>query len=240
LREGDTNTKFFHLQAYQRGHKIFIDHQSHMGGSVVDEAGKAQLLFEHFYSIQGTHQDRSVYIDFDKLNLLTHQLSTLDRCFSEEEIWQVIRSLPPDKVPGPDGFFGLFYQTTWPVIKQDIMNAIHALWSKDFRSFYLLNQAYHSTRIRRMEWFLLRWDNTGENRDRAPWLLAKGDLKLELRGMKNDSFFLHDLGDERNLFCSLTAAEMDGGELVMTSWFDQLLAMAWATSSQAPSLVMAL
>jgi hypothetical protein len=58
--------------------------------------------------------------------------------------------------------------------------------------------------------------------------------------MKNDSFFLHDLGDERNLFCSLTAAEMDGGELVMTSWFDQLLAMAWATSSQAPSLVMAL
>jgi hypothetical protein len=83
-----------------------------------------------------------VYIDFTKLNLPTLQLSTLDRCFSEEEIWQVIRSLLLDKAPSPDSLSSLFYQIAWPVIKQDIMNAFHALWSKYFRGFYLLNQAH--------------------------------------------------------------------------------------------------
>jgi hypothetical protein len=140
--EGDGNTKLFLLQACHHRCKILINHLSHMGGSVVDEAGKAQLLFEHFDSILGTYQDRPVCIDFTILNLPTLQLSTLDRCFSEEEIWQVIRALPLDKALGPDSFSGLFYQKAWPVIKHDIMNAFHDLWSKDFRNFYLLNQVY--------------------------------------------------------------------------------------------------
>ena len=66
----------------------------------------------------------------------------LDHCFSEEEVWQAIMDMPTDKAPGPDGYTGLFYRTTWQIIKVDIMRGFQAIWSLDGRSFYLVNQAF--------------------------------------------------------------------------------------------------
>ena len=63
-------------------------------------------------------------------------LSGIDACFSEQEVWDTIREMPADRAPGPDGFNGLFYKVAWPIIKQDIMNAINAMWSLDARSFH--------------------------------------------------------------------------------------------------------
>jgi hypothetical protein len=60
-----------------------------------------------------------------------------------------------------------------------------------------------------------------------------------LHQMRN-SFFLRDLGDERNLFSPLTAMEMVGGELVAVRRFKRSLVMARAASGGAPSLGMAL
>jgi len=68
-------------------------------------------------------------------------LSGLDACFTEQEVWAVIKDLPSDRAPGPDGFTGLFYKVTWSTIKQDVLNALNALWSMDARSFNLLNEA---------------------------------------------------------------------------------------------------
>jgi hypothetical protein len=50
--------------------------------------------------------------------------------------------MPPDKALGPDGFTGRFLQSAWPIIKQDVLQALVAIWSMDTRSLYLLNQAY--------------------------------------------------------------------------------------------------
>jgi hypothetical protein len=52
-----------------------------------------------------------------------------------------MKDMPSDRASGPDGFSGLFYKISWPVIKQDILGAFNALWSLDARSFYLLNDA---------------------------------------------------------------------------------------------------
>jgi hypothetical protein len=49
--------------------------------------------------------------------------------------------LPPDRAPGPNGFSGRFYEATWGIIKQDVINAFNALWSLDYRSFHLVNDA---------------------------------------------------------------------------------------------------
>jgi hypothetical protein len=59
-----------------------------------------------------------------------------------DEISSIVHALLPDKVPGPDGFTGLFLQSTWPVIKDDIFQAFISLWTLDFHSFFLTNQAY--------------------------------------------------------------------------------------------------
>jgi hypothetical protein len=153
LKEGDTNTKFFHLHACHQGCKSFIDHLLHQGATVVHESEKAQLVFDHFDAILGATVDCMATLDLNILNISTMQLTGLDRCFSEDEVWQIVRALPPDKAPGLDGFTGLFYQSAWPIMKFDIMQAwpimkfnimeaFHAFWQLDSHSFHLVNQAY--------------------------------------------------------------------------------------------------
>jgi hypothetical protein len=47
--------------------------------------------------------------------------------------------MPLDKAPKSNDFTGRFNQTTWPIIKRDVMQALVALWLLDVRNLYLLN-----------------------------------------------------------------------------------------------------
>lgn len=48
----------------------------------------------------------------------------------KDEIWQAVQHLDPNSAPGPDGFTGHFFQACWPIIKQDVVNAV-----SDFLTF---------------------------------------------------------------------------------------------------------
>lgn len=50
-------------------------------------------------------------------------LEDLSKPFSDEEIEAVIKQMPPDRAPGPDGFTGLFLKNCWHILKHDF----HAL-----------------------------------------------------------------------------------------------------------------
>jgi hypothetical protein len=119
-----------------------IDQLYHNGLVVVDEEHKASIIFEHFNIILGEFEDMLHSLEFASLGLPVIDLSGLDSCFSEEEVWSVIRAMTDDKAPSPDGFTSLFYQMAWPIIKVDIMRSLATLWSLDARNLYLLNQAY--------------------------------------------------------------------------------------------------
>ena len=75
----------------------------------------------------GKYQARDFTLDLDYLEMEAVDLHDLDAIFMEEEIWNVFKDLPADRVPGPDGFIGMFYQKAWPIIKHDIMAAIMKL-----------------------------------------------------------------------------------------------------------------
>jgi hypothetical protein len=68
-------------------------------------------------------------------------LSFLDLPFSEE-VWATIKSVPVDRVPGPDGYTGQFYKSCWSVIKMDFMVAILTLQQGDARKLEQLNYAF--------------------------------------------------------------------------------------------------
>lgn len=53
---------------------------------------------------------------------------------------KVIKSMPLDKAPGPDGFTGRF-ASCWLIIKGDIMRALHAFHQGDMRGLPAINKA---------------------------------------------------------------------------------------------------
>ena len=62
--------------------------------------------------------------------------------FTEEEVWKVIKEIPTDRAPGPDGYIRAFYHVAWPIIKGDIMAALMKLYVGDGRGFDKLNGAH--------------------------------------------------------------------------------------------------
>lgn len=112
----------------------------HEGVWFSTEEAKADLVFQYYNDILGTPFQRLHSLRLDDL-LPQLDLSGIDACFSEAEIWATIRDLPSDRALGPDGFTRAFYKAAWEIIKQDVLNAFNALWSLDPRSFHLLNDA---------------------------------------------------------------------------------------------------
>ena len=97
----------------------------------------------HLYShLLGESLDLEVTVNLEELNIPRFDMSDMETPFTEEEIWKTICSLPSNKAPGPGGFTGNFYKACWPLIKDDIMAAVSAVWSRKFGNFNLLNSAY--------------------------------------------------------------------------------------------------
>lgn len=88
-------------------------------GSVIstEQDAMEDLASEFFVDLIGNPKAREYTINLDTLNLPALDLSSLKGEFTEEEIWGVIRAMPPDKAPGPDGLSAHFFQACWPVIK---------------------------------------------------------------------------------------------------------------------------
>jgi hypothetical protein len=93
---------------------------------VVTEDQNVQVTFQLF-EIPGTPSARSNAINLEHLGLPCLNLHELCDRFTEQEIWSVVRSLPPNKAPVPDGFTTKLLQSTWPIIKGYIMAAFDAI-----------------------------------------------------------------------------------------------------------------
>lgn len=110
IQEGDANSKLFHAVANGHMIKNFIPAVKHNGEIITDQARKEEVFFQTYNEQLGSIQNREVTLDLAALGLQAHELSEMEAIFSEEEIWGMIKELPPDRAPGPDGFVGAFYK----------------------------------------------------------------------------------------------------------------------------------
>ncbi|KAE8702415.1 hypothetical protein F3Y22_tig00110482pilonHSYRG00005 [Hibiscus syriacus] len=91
IKEGDRNTRFFHLSALNRSKR--------------NEILSLKIMECGF---------RSSTIKGD-------QSKKLEEHFLEQEIWQAIVSSDSSKAPGPDGFTMGFFKNCWPILKEHVL-----------------------------------------------------------------------------------------------------------------------
>jgi hypothetical protein len=141
LREGEANTKFFHLHTNHRRRKNYIPQIIHNNELLIDQERIEQAFADHYEQLFSAPPDREFTINFHAIGVPTHDLASLDDEFDEEEVWAAIKDLPGDRSPGPDGFTGSFLKACWGTIKVDLMNVFRAVRLGRAHGFAKLNRA---------------------------------------------------------------------------------------------------
>jgi mannosylglycoprotein endo-beta-mannosidase len=126
VKVGEDNTKFFHAMATQRNRRNTISMIKDADGRVVnDHAEIAALLWSSYRDRMGNSEGINMQFDLPRLINRIQGLEEISQPFLQEEIELVLKQMPPDKSPGPDGFTGLFLKKCWPIIKQDFFKLVH-------------------------------------------------------------------------------------------------------------------
>ncbi|KAE8729397.1 hypothetical protein F3Y22_tig00003715pilonHSYRG00041 [Hibiscus syriacus] len=122
IKDGDKNTRFFHLSALNRSKRNEISSLK-INGYVVSDPHSIKLHISNFfkttYNSKSTMEVEDLLLDFAKLS--GDQSSKLEEHFFEQKIWQAIASSDSSKAPGPNGFTMGFFKRCWPSLKEFVM-----------------------------------------------------------------------------------------------------------------------
>jgi hypothetical protein len=110
LREGEGNTKLFHLVAYGRRTNNLMTAIKHGDELITDQGRNKDLFLQTYQNLIGTIQSREATLDLETPGLRTQDLRNLREIFTEAEVWAAVKEMPADRAPGPVGFIGAFYK----------------------------------------------------------------------------------------------------------------------------------
>lgn len=119
LKEGDVNSKFFHIKVNSRRRKNFIQSLHTPSGIAISTQDKEGELFRFLKERLGTCFQRRSGINWNMKESL--DLAQLEDDITEEELKVIVFSMPPEKALGPDGFIGVFFKAAWEIIKDDAL-----------------------------------------------------------------------------------------------------------------------
>lgn len=141
VEKGEANTEFFQKFSRKRMRDNHLFRLSNAGVEATPRNSMEELAAEYFSGSLGSARARDFAVDLRELDLPSFDTGCLDAPFSEEQVWNVIKELHPDKAPGLDGFTIRFYQACWPIIKVEVLCVVAAFASGDNRGMIRLNSA---------------------------------------------------------------------------------------------------
>lgn len=170
LRDGDASTQFFHLHACHRRWRNTITTLK-CGERILSGHEEIVAVADAYYmEVLGSAPVREYGLDLAELGYRRGTCPHLDMPFSAEEVLKVIKSMPLDKAPGPDGFTGRFYYVCWDIIREDFMCALHAFHCGDMRGMHAINKALIT--------LIPKVDGAVDIRDFRPLSLVHGAIKI--------------------------------------------------------------
>lgn len=127
MKDGDTNTSYFHAIIRQRWNRNFIAHIKQDDGTWLQSNQEIKSSnVEFFSSLFGFEAASRRLADtpFALPNISSQQWEVLELLPTEEEVKSVVFGMDKDSAAGSDGFSMVFYQNCWQIIKQDLMEAV--------------------------------------------------------------------------------------------------------------------
>ncbi|KAL9666219.1 hypothetical protein QQ045_000543 [Rhodiola kirilowii] len=127
LREGDSNTKYFHSRASQRRKKNTVGKIKGCNDLwITDEMEICKKAVNYFAGIfKSTDPSRNPEwqnsLTVVEKSISSNSIDLLGASFSRAEIQNALFQIGSTKAPGPDGFSALFFQENWELVKGDVI-----------------------------------------------------------------------------------------------------------------------
>jgi len=117
---GDAGTHFFHANATLKHRNKLISQLYSLEGTVLTQhKDKEELLWQEFKAMLGVFEFFGFTINPSEIIQGNPNLHHFKEPFTQDEIDIIIKTLPNNKSPGPDGFNNEFIKASWSVIQQD-------------------------------------------------------------------------------------------------------------------------
>lgn len=112
----DEGTKFFHANAkIKHNRNLITSLRNEDGISVTNHEAKASILQNSFKDRLGRQEFQQLIFDLEAFITPLDTLAELHVLFTEQEIVDVVKHMPSDKSPRPDGFNTGFIKTCCPI-----------------------------------------------------------------------------------------------------------------------------
>ncbi|MCH87437.1 CNGC5-like protein [Trifolium medium] len=134
LRDGDSNTKFFHMSATIKNKMNKIEKLINDDNIEVREQNElcevARRYFDTLFQQNNGEHDAIINLVLPKITVDDNMRLTAP--ITKEELRQALFQMHPDKSSGPDGFNLAFYQHFWNLCNDDIFAVVQEWLERDY------------------------------------------------------------------------------------------------------------
>ena len=131
LKDWDKNSKFFHRIATSNRNRNTIGQLSIDGEVSTQQTAIREHIVQFYEQLYTEGEFQRPLLDGLEFNGLGGEdLEGLDRPFSEEEVFNVVKNFNGDKSPGPDGYSMAFYQACWSTVGSEVMDVCNEFYDQ--------------------------------------------------------------------------------------------------------------